>query len=124
VTASSSYYSVVGGSRWKCLNEKTNVQVQSNGVETFDYITNVYSYIVKQEKVISNKKYKCILVNPIKQVTISSNPIIITNNLNTISCELKSATETNIFPSGVGSVELIAKVTWNEITSTDRFEVA
>lgn len=124
VTASSPYYSVVAGPRQKCLNEKTNVQVQSNGVETFDYITNVYSYIVKQEKVISNKKYKCILVNPIKQVTISSNPIIITNNLNAISCELKSATETNIFPSGVGSVELIAKVTWNEITSTDRFEVA
>lgn len=124
ITPSSPYYSVIGGPRWKCLNEKTNVQVQSNGVETFDYIINVYSYIVKQEKVISNKKYKCILVNPIKQVTISSNPIVITNNLNTISCELKSATETNIFPSGVGSVELIAKVTWNEITSTDRFEVA
>ncbi len=124
VTASSPYYSVVAGPRWKCLNEKTNVQVQSNGVETFDYITNVYSYIVKQEKVISNKKYKCILVNPIKQVTIPSNPIVITNNLNTISCELKSATETNVFPSSLGSVELIAKVTWNEITSTDRFEVA
>ena len=37
----SQYYCSYGGFGWKYLNNKTNIIMNQDGVETFDWITNV-----------------------------------------------------------------------------------
>ena len=60
-TTSEDYYSL-GGLGWKCLNSKSNVQVDDEGRKTFQYNTNNYSLIVKFDDVIASLRYKCVLV--------------------------------------------------------------
>ena len=57
IDTASDGYSIIGGLGWKCLNKKQNVTYDSTGKQSFEYVTNNYSYSVSVDDVISSLKY-------------------------------------------------------------------
>lgn len=107
INPSSEDYVSSGGLGWKCLNTKTNVTTDDTGKPTFDYIKNQYSFEVYSEDVVSELRYKCLLIK--KDIKVSG--IIKLKDLHKpIELSLESKTGNTKYIENVGNVELIAKL--------------
>ena len=67
--------STIGGLRWKCLNDKTNILTDTAGRKTFQYVTDNYSLTITDEDVIHTLKYKCVLIQ--ESISVIGNIILI-----------------------------------------------
>ena len=107
-------FSRFGGLGWEILNEKTGVEVQEGGKETFQYVTNIYQLTVKQDDIHSATRYKCVLVKGDKVV---NQTITLRNLASNVKITLESKTGFNIYTENVGRARLV--VTYYESGVTD-----
>ena len=96
----------LGGVGWEILNEKTNVVINEDGSESYQYITNKYEQEVLQNEIHFATKYKCVLVRNDKTV---SQTITIRNLSNLVDLQLISTTGSDTYVEGVGKVRLIIR---------------
>lgn len=119
INTSSDRYHKVGGLGQRCLNTKTNVTLNEDGKESFQYVLNNYSLIITKDDVETKLRYKCVLVKDIIQ---TSSILTITNTTAQKVCSLKSTNESNTFMREVGNILLTAKV--ENIDSNTNIDVA
>ena len=100
-------YSSLGGIGWRCLNNKINVNYNEDGRSTYQYATNIYQLLVKQEDVVYNLRYKCVLI---KNDIIVNGIINIKNLNNNIQTQLISVTGLNNFVKDTGYINLISRI--------------
>ena len=113
IDTTSKEYLNIGGLGWRCLNKRSNVTYDAEGNQTFQYVTNQYSYIVSPADVVSKLRYKCVLVQD--DVVVGDKIQLI--NLNAeIDTQLVSATGSTAFVADVGYVDLIARVYYQGVT--------
>lgn len=93
-------YSSIGGVGWEILNDKINVAVINGGVETFQYVTNVYEYTIHGIDILADTIFKCVLIK--KGQTIENKITIKVINSN-VKLELFSNRIDNIFIQNVGN---------------------
>ena len=123
ISTDSEYYLQSAGIGQKCLNDKAKIETQDDGSQTTQQITNVFTYTVKRTDVKAKLRYKCVIVSMEQKISTSA-IITMVNNESSILCELVSATGVNNFARGIGTVELIARVTWNELSAGDKISLA
>lgn len=100
-------YSTFGGFGWKCLNDKINISINDDGVETFQYATNKYQYKINASDVKTCLRYKCV----VSCNGVLANDTIKFENLNsTIKLELNSKTGSSVFVKNVGVVSLVSTI--------------
>ena len=107
ITTESDGYLSLGGLGWRCLNEKTNITHNEEGKETFQYNVNKRTYTVTPDDVLYRLKYKCVLT---RGETVVVGTIQLKNLKSNIQTQLISATGSNTFIEGIGSVRLIARI--------------
>lgn len=112
-TSSEDYYSL-GGLGWKCLNEKTNIEMNSEGRKIFQYVTNDYELEVSPNDVIAILRYKCILV---KGDIVVQGYITLKNLSIEIETQLVSAIGSNTFIEDIGTARLIARIFYDGVTN-------
>ena len=101
------YYSPYGGYGWRCLNQRTNIAMNPDGTETYDYITKDTTWVVTQNEVKASARYKCVVVSK----GIEASAIITLKNLETTEIlELKPTLGSNVFVKDTGYVDLTATV--------------
>ena len=117
-------YNQLAGIGWRCLNEKTNISInEEDGIETFQYITNVYTLEVTKKEVKSDLDILCILVKDSKQ--LPSATITLHNPSSGIVCSLVSNKGSNSYIRNMGNIELTAKLYYpDEILEKDSIEVS
>ena len=115
VDTSSDEYQHFGGLGWEILNKVSQKNVAEDGKVNYQYVTNVYTQIVKQNDIHCDMKYKCVLV---KGDTVINSTIIIKNLASTAKLELTTADGFTLFPVGVGDVELQLKYYEQGVTDT------
>lgn len=114
-------YLALAGYGWKCLNNKTNIAYDSTGKQTFQYITNKYTYAVYAQDVVSLLKYKCILTQD--DVVVSATIEI--KNLNAgIETSIVSASGSTVFPENTGYVNLISRIYYPNVTTINDSSVS
>lgn len=115
------YYSPYGGYGWKCLNERTNIAMNSDGTETYDYITNATTWSVTQNEVKTSARYKCVVIHN----GVESSAIITLKNLETTKIlELAPTLGSNVFVKDTGYVDLTATVYIRGVTEYERNKAA
>lgn len=115
------YYSPYGGYGWKCLNERTNIAMNSDGTETYDYITNATTWTVMQNEVKASARYKCVVIHN----GIESSAIITLKNLEaTKVLELAPTLGSNVFVKDTGYVDLTATVYIRGVTEHEKNKTA
>lgn len=62
VNTSHAKYHPLGGIGWEILNELTNVSTINGGDETYQYVTNLYTYTIRGIDILADTNYKCVLV--------------------------------------------------------------
>lgn len=112
-TTSEDYYSL-GGLGWKCLNEKTNIEMNSEGRKIFQYVINDYKLEVSPNDVIAILRYKCVLV---KGDIVVQGYITLKNLSIEIETQLVSAIGSNTFIEDIGTVRLIARIFYDGVTN-------
>ena len=118
IKTTSDGYSTVGGVGWKCLNEKTNITSNEEGVEEFDYITNNYSLTALRSDVVGSRRYKCV-IEVIKKTgenkeefAESTSAIIKLEELvEPVKITLESITGSTSYAKNIATVGLRCKVT-------------
>lgn len=109
------YYSPYGGYGWRCLNQRTNIAMNPDGTETYDYITKDRTLAVKQNEVKASARYKCVVVSK----GIEASAIITLKNLETTKIlELKPTLGSNVFVKDTGYVDLTATVYIRGVTES------
>ena len=109
------YYSPYGGYGWRCLNQRTNIAMNPDGTETYDYITKDTTWIVTQNEVKASARYKCVVVSK----GIEASAIITLKNLETTKIlELKPSLGSNVFVKDTGYVDLTATVYIRGVTES------
>lgn len=109
------YYSPYGGYGWRCLNQRTNIAMNPDGTETYDYITKDITWVVTQNEVKASARYKCVVISK----GIEASAIITLKNLETTKIlELKPTLGSNVFVKDTGYVDLTATVYIRGITES------
>lgn len=109
------YYSPYGGYGWRCLNQRTNIAMNPDGTETYDYITKDTTWIVTQNEVKASARYKCVVISK----GIEASAIITLKNLETTKIlELKPTLGSNVFVKDTGYVDLTATVYIRGVTES------
>lgn len=109
------YYSPYGGYGWRCLNQRTNIAMNPDGTETYDYITKDTTWVVTQNEVKASARYKCVVVSK----GIEASAIITLKNLETTKIlELKPTLGSNVFVKDTGYVDLTATVYIRGVTES------
>lgn len=109
------YYSPYGGYGWRCLNQRTNIAMNPDGTETYDYITKDTTWVVTQNEVKASARYKCVVI--LKGIEASA--IITLKNLETTKIlELKPTLGSNVFVKDTGYVDLTATVYIRGVTES------
>ena len=109
------YYSPYGGYGWRCLNQRTNIAMNPDGTETYDYITKDTTWVVTQNEVKASARYKCVVISK----GIEASAIITLKNLETTKIlELKPTLGSNVFVKDTGYVDLTATVYIRGITES------
>lgn len=107
------YYSPYGGYGWRCLNQRTNIAMNPDGTETYDYITKDRTWAVNQNEVKASARYKCVVISK----GIEASAIITLKNLETTKIlELKPTLGSNVFVKDTGYVDLTATVYIHGVT--------
>ena len=115
------YYSPYGGYGWRCLNERTNIAMNSDGTETYDYITNVTTLTTTKNEVKGSARYKCVIIHN----GIQTSAVIALSNLDqTMVIELKPTLGSNVFIKDTGYVDLTATVYVDKVTTDERNKTA
>lgn len=115
------YYSPYGGYGWRCLNERTNIAMNSDGTETYDYITNVTTLTTTKNEVKGSARYKCVVIHN----GVQTSAVITLSNLDkTMIIELKPTLGSNIFIKDTGYVDLTATVYIDKVTDDERNKTA
>lgn len=114
----SEYYNSYGGFGWKCLNPKTNIAMNSDGTQTFSWITSNLTLNVPRTEVPLSTRYKCVIVY--KQTRISA--IIELKDLDsTTTFELTAKDGNTVLIKDTGYAHLIATVYIDDITDKDKY---
>lgn len=109
------YYSPYGGYGWRCLNQRTNIAMNPDGTETYDYITKDTTWVVTQNEVKASARYKCVVISK----GIEASAIITLKNLETTKIlELKPTLGSNVFVKDTGYVDLTATVYIRGVTES------
>ncbi len=109
------YYSPYGGYGWRCLNQRTNIAMNPDGTETYDYITKDTTWVVTQNEVKASARYKCVVISK----GIEASAIITLKNLETTKIlELKPTLGSNVFVKDTGYVDLTATVYIHGVTES------
>ena len=109
------YYSPYGGYGWRCLNQRTNIAMNPDGTETYDYITKNTTLVVTQNEVKASARYKCVVISK----GIEASAIITLKNLETTKIlELKPTLGSNVFVKDTGYVDLTATVYIRGVTES------
>ena len=130
VKADSEYYSTYGGYGWKCLNTKTNTTYNSDGSQTFDYITTVQTHDVDRNDVRAATRFKCVVVYnktalssiiTLKNLSIKESILLTSSkNLTTVNgVTTITANPDNTYMKDTGYVDLSALVYYDGVTNTD-----
>lgn len=106
-------YNIKGGAGWRCLNKKINVTTNDDGTSSFDYDTSNYKLQVKKEDIYTSAQYKCVLCYGGQQI---SNTITIKNLDSPVKIELTTSTGFTEYVQGIGDINLICKVQFNQRT--------
>ena len=106
----------LGGLGWEILNDKTDIDIEDGGKETFQYVTNIYQYLITQSSIHFTTRFKCVLVKDNKVV---EQIITIKNLANNADIVLTSATGSNAYVENTGRVRLIVR--YYEENVTDSF---
>ena len=130
VKADSEYYSIYGGYGWKCLNTKTNTTYNSDGSQTFDYITTVQTHDIDRSDVRAATRFKCVVVYnkttlssiiTLKNLSIKESILLTSSkNLTTVNGVTTITTNPdNTYMKDTGYVDLSALVYYDGVTNTD-----
>lgn len=109
-------YLPLAGMGWKCINNKTNITYDNTGKEIFNYVTNKYSYLIYQKDIRGSLKYKCLLA---QDEVVVSTTIEIKNLARSIETLLVSSSGSTVFPENTGNINLIARLYYPSLSSTD-----
>ena len=116
VDTESDKFNRLGGLGWEILNERTNLEIEEGGKETYQYATNVYQLKVNQADIHSATRYKCVLV---KSDNVITQIITIRNLASTTELNLFSKTGSNTYVENVGKVKLVIRCYEAGITDVD-----
>ena len=103
-----------GGLGWEILNKVSQKNVDEDGKINYQYVTNIYTQVVKQEEIHCDTRFKCVLVKGDKIITSF---VTIRNLASDALLELTSMTGTTKFATGIGNVNLQLKYYENGITN-------
>jgi hypothetical protein len=116
ITNTSERYLAIGGRGWELLNPVSTKNVGEDGKVNYQYVTNNYTQIVKQSELHCDTRYKCVLV---QGGTIVSSIVTIKNLATRAKIELISLDGTNIYPTGIGNVNLQLSYYEKDITDIE-----
>ena len=130
VKADSEYYSTYGGYGWKCLNTRTNTTYNSDGSQTFDYITTVQTHDVDRSDVRAATRFKCVVVYnktilssiiTLKNLSVKESILLTSSkNLTTVNgVTTITANPDNTYMKDTGYVNLSALVYYDGVTNID-----
>ena len=111
-------YCVYGGFGWQCLNPKTNIAMNSDGTQTFSWVTSNLTLSVPSTEVSISTRYKCVVIY--KQTAISA--IIELKDLDTTkSFELNAKDGNTVLIKDTGYAHLVATVYIDDVTDKEDF---
>ena len=114
----SEYYNSYGGFGWKCLNPKTNIAMNSDGTQTFSWITSNLTLNVPRTEVPLSTRYKCVIIY--KETKVSA--IIELKDLDsTTTFELTAKDGNTVLIKDTGYAHLIATVYIDDVTNKDKY---
>ena len=114
INNASDKYQRFGGLGWEILNKVSQKNVDEDGKINYQYVTNTYTQVVKQEEIHCDTRFKCVLVKGDKVITSF---VTIRNLASDALLELTSMTGTTKFATGIGNVNLQLKYYENGITN-------
>lgn len=114
INNASDKYQRFGGLGWEVLNKVSQKNVDEDGKINYQYVTNTYTQVVKQEEIHCDTRFKCVLVKGDKVITSF---VTIRNLASDALLELTSMTGTTKFATGIGNVNLQLKYYENGITN-------
>lgn len=112
-------YHSYGGPGWKCINNRTNITINENNKEIYQYITTDRTLTLTKEDVDCMLRYRCVLVKTFKDesgdnaqehVVTASATIMIKNLDSRTEVSLETETGSNTVVENVGEVRLIAQI--------------
>lgn len=114
IISTSEKYQKYGGVGWEILNKVSKKNVNDDGRISYQYVIDSYTQKINQTDIHCDTRFKCVLVS--KDQTISS-IVVIKNLASTATLELKTSTNSTVYPVGVGNAELQLKYQEDGITN-------
>ena len=106
-------YHRYGERGWEILNAVSEKNILEDGKTDYQYITNNYTQIVKQEDIHCDTRFKCVLIKDTVKII---SYITIKNLAANATIELSSVNGQTTFSKGMGNIELQLKYSEPEIT--------
>jgi hypothetical protein len=114
IEPSSDKFQKFGGIGWEILNPVTNVSIDDDGKQTYQYNTAAYNCDVYQTDIHCDTRFKCVLV---KGEDVISTTTTIKNLASTANLELTTVTGSPVFSQNTGNAELVLKYYESGITN-------